>query len=123
MARSVCIVCGKPKFGLKVERDHVIEAISWIKRNVTKNEMRSDLVVCKECFLKYKKERESYIRRQIIYVALGIVFTIALASLSGAKAPFAIIYGLFLTLLLYLLSLLSYVPSVNIPKIKRQDQQ
>lgn len=123
MGRSVCIVCGKPKSGLKVERDHVIEAISWIKRNITKNELRSELVVCKECFLKYKKARESYIRRQILYVALGIVFTITLAALSGAKAPFAIIYGLFLTLLLYLLSLLGYVPSVDIPKLKSDIKQ
>ncbi len=117
MAKTVCIVCGKPRTGLKVKRDAVIGAISWIKRNITKNEMRSSLVVCKECFLKYKRERDSFVRRQIIYVALGLVFTITLAALSGSRASYAIIYGLLLTFMLYLLSLLGYVPNVHMPEV------
>lgn len=108
-------MCGEEKDGLPVKDDAMIGTIRWIKRNITKSEKNYRLVVCKEDFLKYKKRRDSYERKQILYVAIGIVFLIALAVASRGSIG-AIIVGLVITLFMLLLAQLSYMPAVEMPK-------
>jgi predicted RND superfamily exporter protein len=117
MKKKVCIMCAKEKDGLEVKSDFIINAIRWIKRNITKNEKNYTLVVCKDDFLNYKKKRESYERKMVLYVVIGIIFMIALAVVSNAKLG-AIAVGLIITLFLFLLAQLSYMPAVDMPQLK-----
>ncbi|ASI14038.1 membrane protein [Candidatus Mancarchaeum acidiphilum] len=115
ISNNRCIICGQQKPGLHVKDDFVLDSIRWIKRNITKNEKGYKLVVCKEDYKKYLKERNKYIRRQIFYIAIGIVFAALLIIMSGGSIG-AILFGLAIILLLYLLSLLSYIPAVDLPE-------
>ncbi len=111
-----CIICGEKKDGLRVKNDGIINAIRWLKHNITRNERGYDLVVCKECFLKYREAKTKYDHRRIIYVGIGVIFTLLLLLLSGGRSIGALISGIVLIGLMYLLSLLSYMPSLEIPK-------
>ena len=82
MKESRCIICGEKKNGLAVRNDYVIESVRWFKKNVTKNEKNYRLVVCKDCFLKYKKARDSYQRKELMYTTLGAVFAVLLVFIS-----------------------------------------
>ena len=113
-----CIICGEQKQGLPVQTDWVIESIRWIKKNITKNEKNYQLVVCKECYPKYKKMYSSYKNKQAFYIVLGVIFT-ALLFFASRYNIFSLISGLILLLFLYILSLLSYMPAL---KIKLRDQ-
>ncbi len=117
MKESKCIICGEGKNGLEVRNDHIIEAVRWFKRNVTKSEKNYRLVVCKECFLKYRKARDSYQRKEIMYTMIGAVFTALLLAVSDfSLAAFGV--GIAITACMYLLSQLSYMPSVQMPEVK-----
>lgn len=106
----------------------MIRAIRWFKRNVSRNEKGSRLVVCKECYPAYKKRRDKYISRQILYLILGMLFAIvglvARLALTTLAVAALVIVGM------YLLSLLNYAPSI-IPSqhgaegkgIKREQKQ
>ncbi len=115
-----CIICGEPKQGLPVQNDWVIESIRWIKKNITKNEKNYQLVVCKECYPKYKKMYSSYKNKQAFYIVLGIIFT-ALLFFASRYNIFSLISGLILLLFLYLLSLLSYMPALKV-KLKASSE-
>ena len=117
MPESRCIICGEKKNGLEVGNDRIIGAIRWFKRNVTKNERNYRLVVCKECFLKYRKARNSYQRKQITYTTLGAVFMALLVVVSGFSIS-AFAAGIAITVFMYLLSQLSYVPGVRLPEAR-----
>jgi len=117
MKESKCIICGEGKNGLEVRNDHMIEAVRWFKRNVTKSEKNYRLVVCKECFLKCRKARYSYQRKEITYTTIGAVFTALLLAVSGfSLSAFAV--GIAITVCMYLLSQLSYMPGVQLPEVK-----
>lgn len=118
MKESRCIICGENKNGLEVREDGTIRMIRWFKRNVTKNEKGYRLVVCRECFLKYKKRRDSFIRKRVVYLIIGILFTIVLVGLSGQRAPYAVLYGIGIILFMYLLSQLSYMPALAMPETR-----
>ncbi|MCL4381256.1 hypothetical protein M1141_03225, partial [Candidatus Marsarchaeota archaeon] len=107
-----CIICGEQKHGLPVQTDWVIESIRWFKKNITKNEKNYQLVVCKECYPKYKKMYSSYRNKQAFYIVLGAIFT-ALLFFASRYNIFSLISGLILLLFLYLLSLLSYMPALK----------
>ncbi len=109
-----CILCGQQKDGIPVKMDHVINGIRWFKRNVTKNEKGYVLVVCRDDYKKYYKARASFVRKQVGYVTLGIVFTIVLAITSRGNLT-GIFIGVIITLFLYFLSLLSYMPALEMP--------
>ena len=111
---SRCIICGKSLAGLEVRNDYVISSIRWFKRNVTRNEKGYRLVVCKEDFQKYYKQRKSFERKRGLYVGLGIVFAAALFLLSSFNL-YSLAYGLGIIAFLYLLSLVSYIPALDIP--------
>ncbi|MEM0159195.1 MAG: hypothetical protein QXT89_01855 [Candidatus Micrarchaeaceae archaeon] len=114
--KEYCIICGKEKQGIPVEEDSVIAAIRWFKRNITKNEQHNLLVVCKECYPKYAKERKSYESRRTLYIALGIAFIIISAIVSPRATTIAIAVAV--AAFLYLLSFLSYMPKLDIEKAK-----
>ncbi|MGC8648787.1 MAG: hypothetical protein ACP5UN_01025 [Candidatus Micrarchaeia archaeon] len=112
---SRCIMCGEAKDGLEVNEDFVIYIMRWFKRNITKNEKNYRLVVCKACYSKYYEERKKYEKRQALYLVLGILFAIILIII-GQNKLIALLYGLIIILFVYLLSLLTYIPSVKIPQ-------
>lgn len=113
--KSVCIVCGKERDGLEVKEDSMLGIMRWIKKNITKSPKNYRLVVCKDDFLAYKKKKDGYDRKQVIYVSLGILFLIILLAFSHGRFLGAFFYGAIIIVFLYLLSQLSYVPSVNMP--------
>lgn len=120
MKDSRCIICGEKKNGLEVKEDYIIQIIRWVKKNITKDEKGHRLVVCKDDFAKYKKSRDSYKRKQAIYIALGVIFTIFLAGVSGPRVFSALLLGTGVTMFMYLLSQLSYMPDVYIPAINQE---
>lgn len=119
MAESRCVICGGKKNGLEVRDDYVINAVRWFKRNITRNEKNYRLVVCKECFLRYKKARNSYQRKQIAYISIGVVFAAVLVFASSDKL-LTMVYGIAIVIFMYLLSQLSYMPGVEIPAAKEK---
>ncbi|MEM3227549.1 MAG: hypothetical protein QXR58_00620 [Candidatus Micrarchaeaceae archaeon] len=112
---SRCIICGLQKDGLELKEDYIIALIRFFKRNITKNEKGYRLVVCKDCYIKYAKQRGKFERRRAAYVAIGIVFMVLFVIVSPNKLS-AVLYGLLITLFLYLLSLLNYMPALTLPK-------
>lgn len=117
MAKTYCIICGKEKGGIGVEDDHVLGAIRWFKSNVTKNEQGNRLVVCKDCYAQYKKGRRRYESRRALYMALGVIFLVTSVAMSPRATTAAVSLGVFA--LLYLFSLMSYVPKMGIKKQQR----
>ncbi len=120
MKESRCIMCGNPRQGLEVRPDYMIDTIRWFKRNVTKSEKGYGLVVCRDCFARYDKLRRSYQRRQAMYVALGIIFALALVAVAGPRLLSALVYGLLIIAFMYLLAQLSYMPALRMPAAKKQ---
>ncbi len=110
----VCIICGKEKPGIPVKEDRILRAMRWIKRNVTKNEKDNLLVVCREDWPKYDKARRKFTTRMALYVALGIVFVVVGCLIAFSLYTLAI--TLLVLLLFYLLSLLNYMPALDLGK-------
>ncbi len=106
---TYCIMCAKQRQGLPVEDDHVLNALRWFKRNVTKNEQRNKLVVCKEDYPKYKRNRDKYVLRGMIFVSLGVLFMLLALIISLSM----IIPAFIVFLLLCALSLMNYTPKVR----------
>jgi hypothetical protein len=112
--KVVCIICGENKPGIRIKEDTVIRSIKWIKRNITKNEKNNTLVVCRGCYPKYSKERSKYTSRQVLYIALGILF--AIFSLLLNPAPLTLLIAAMVLLFFYGLSLLNYSPALDVQK-------
>lgn len=118
MPKTVCIICYKEKPGLEVKNDYVLESMRWFKRNITRNEKANRLVVCKECYKDWKKVRDRYVRRQILYLSLGIAFAAFIIVFSHDKF-LALLGGIGVIIFIYLLSLITYMPDIILPtKIK-----
>jgi hypothetical protein len=111
--KEICIICGKNKKGIPVKDDYVIKSLRWLKK-VTNRYKGGKLVVCKECYPKYKGYRKKYTSRRMTYVAIGIIFAILIIILS--RSVFSVISGILIILFLYLLSLLTYMPDLDIKK-------
>lgn len=107
------MICGKEKAGTEVQEDWIIATMRWFKENITHNVKGYKIVVCKECMPKYTKMRTKFQRKQMFYVGLGIVFTLTIAIVSGGRYLGIISYGIVITLFLYALSLISYVPGLK----------
>ncbi|MCL5008578.1 MAG: hypothetical protein M1156_01655 [Candidatus Marsarchaeota archaeon] len=118
--KSYCIVCGQERDGIEIKEDNVIRSIRFIKKKVFNSVKNNRIVVCKECYEKYKKYRKRYVRRQAMYVALGVIFLIMLLLISSSSSPtiysflYALSFGIGVLILLYLLSLLNYMPELKI---------
>ena len=114
MPSSYCIICGKKKNGIKVTDDHVLKTLRWFKTNITKNVQNNTLVVCKTCYPQYSKQRKKYISRRTAYVALGIIFLILSVIISSGAWLTALSIGIFIVILLYVLSLINYMPGLQL---------
>jgi hypothetical protein len=111
-----CIICGERREGLRVRQDYQIGLIRWFKRNLLRNEKGYGLVVCKECYPKWKKSKDSYNRKQGTYIAIGVLFGIFLAAFSGGNILPAILYGAAVVVFMYALAQISYMPDLIMPK-------
>ncbi|MDE1854802.1 MAG: hypothetical protein KGH57_00570 [Candidatus Micrarchaeota archaeon] len=118
MQKSYCIICGKERSGIAVENDTVLGSIRWFKANVTKDEKNNRLVVCKECYPKYSAGRAKFESRQKLYIGLGFVF--AALNILIARNLASLVVSIFIVLLLFALSFLSYMPRINIKKQHNQ---
>ncbi len=116
METTYCIICGKKKAGIPVEEDRVIYAIRWFKRNVTNNEQGNRLVVCKEDFAAYKKNRDRFVSRRMIYVGIGVIFLVLGLLVSFSLGTLAM--GIIVIAALYLISLLNYMPTLRYEETK-----
>lgn len=117
MKESVCIICGKKKNGLEVNEDYYIKSLRWFKRNVTRGlwpEHNYRLVVCKEDYPRYAKYRRAYEKRQTLYLAVGIILAVILIVISPDKLS-AVFYGIGIIAFLFILTLLTYTPSLKLP--------
>ena len=108
----VCIICGKEKQGIRVKSDWVLESMRWFKRNITRNAKDNVLVVCKEDWPQYNKARKKFTGRRMLYVGLGIIFVI-LGLLTGPSLN-TLALTLAILAFFYLLSLLSYMPALDL---------
>ncbi|MGC8651640.1 MAG: hypothetical protein ACP5UH_00080 [Candidatus Micrarchaeia archaeon] len=122
MEENRCIICGLEKDGIEVKEDYIIDTIRWFKRNVTRNEKGYRLVVCKECYPKYKKARDSYTRREVAYLAIGVIFAALLIAFSGGHELSAVFYGVLIIIFMYLLAQLSYMPALKLPQVGKMQQ-
>lgn len=116
MKTTYCIICGKKKAGIPVEEDRVIYAIRWFKRNVTRNEQGNSLVVCKEDYATYKKNRDRFVSRRMIYVGIGVIFLVLGLLVSFSLGALAM--GIIVIAALYLMSLLNYMPKLKYEETK-----
>ncbi len=107
-----CIYCGGEKDGIEVREDAVVAAMRWFNRRVLKKYRNYKLVVCKECYLDYKKARKRFMRKQVSYLAIGFLFAALLIAVSPDNA-FTYVYGIVVITFMYLLSLVSYVPALK----------
>jgi len=114
MAEERCIICGERRSGLSVNEDNTIRFIRWFKRNITKNEKGYRLVVCKDDYQKYYKARKKFESRRALYLALGVVFTVLMLFVSQNKV-WALVYGAIIIVFFYLLTYLTYMPSLKMP--------
>ena len=121
MPGSYCIICGKKKDGIKVADDHVLKTLRWFKTNVTKNVQNNTLVVCKTCYPQYSKQRKKYVSRRTAYVALGIIFLILSMIISSSAWLTALSIGILIVLLLYGLSLINYMPGLQLKGTGKKD--
>jgi hypothetical protein len=108
--------CGERKDGLEIQEDYVIHALRWLKRNVTKDEKGYRIVVCKDDYQKYAKARKRFEGRQKLYLALGLIFAIAV--ILAGKNIIAVFYAVVVLIFIYLFSLLTYVPALSIAPVR-----
>jgi len=113
MAKTACMICGKSKDGIEIAEDHVIRAMRWFKTNITKDAKGYRIVVCKDCMADYKKKRAKFTRRRLMYVGLGVIFTLSLLFVSQGRILGVLVYGFAAIVFMYLLSLVSYMPALK----------
>ncbi len=112
-SKSYCIICGEEKDGIAVRDDSVLRALRWFNRTVLRTPPRNNrIVVCASCYPKYKKQRSKYLSRQKTYIVLGVLFMIF--GIVIARTITAFFLSLVVLAFLYLLSLLSYVPELDV---------
>lgn len=107
-----CIYCGAAKAGLAVREDFVIASMRWINRTLFRRYRNYRLVVCKDCYMNYRKARKKYVRKQVSYLVLGFLFAALLVAVSPGNA-FAYVFGFAIIAFMYLLSLVSYLPALE----------
>ncbi|MCL4389724.1 hypothetical protein M1397_03930 [Candidatus Marsarchaeota archaeon] len=111
-----CIICNSVREGLPIKVDGVVTALRWLNSHTIKHKNPYAPVVCKECFVKYSKARKSYERKRISYLIIGFLFAILLIVGSHGTDPIAYLFGLAVIVFMYLLSLISYMPKLDIPE-------
>lgn len=115
---KVCITCEKEITDsdcLKVKEDVIIRTIRSIKQKIGKAKM-NELYVCKADEQKHTERRKSFEKRMLFAALIsGIVLILLFISLilSGRFEPFAIISGLFISIMIPGFALFSYAPAVE----------
>lgn len=112
--RPRCIICNEQKDGLAVAPDYFIDAIRWINSHTVKYENPHRPVVCRQCFAKYSKLRKSFERKRVYYLVIGVLFAGVLVFASRAN-PYSFLVGIGVIAFMYLLSLINYMPSLELP--------
>jgi hypothetical protein len=107
-----CIICGEEKEGLNIKIDNIVTTIRWINSHTIRAKSRGRPVVCRECFPKYYKARKSYEKKLVSYLIIGILFAIFIIVASRAR-PSSFLFGFAIIVFMFLLSIISYVPSVE----------
>ncbi len=117
-----CILCGNEKPGIAIREDSilgvyrkVVHAFRTVTGRGALNNRNYHLVVCRDDYQKYRKMRSSYVRKEVTYVGIGIVFTALMMIVSPSKL-LALLYGLILIAFLFLLAQVSYMPALDIPQ-------
>ncbi len=109
-------MCRANKDGLPVRIDWTITTVRWFAKKFFKVKKMHRLVVCKDCYLDYKKARKRYIKRRNTYVILGVLFAATLI-IASSRSLIGMLYaacaGIVVIIGLYALSLLSYVPGLE----------
>ena len=114
MQKSYCIICGREKDGIEIEEDLQIAIIKWFKTHITKNVKNNRLVVCKECYPKYKEAYKRYKRREYLYIILWVLFFSF--SLFLYPSLYSIMASLILGLLFLIIIILIEVPALKLNK-------
>ena len=119
--KSYCMICGRQKEGIAIKEDPVIEVIKWYKANITRNVKNNRIVVCRECYPKYKKMRGRYESNQRLLMVLGALFFIfgIIISLSLTTIAFSMAVVAFL----YLISLLLYMPALEVGGAEKMEKK
>ncbi len=117
MPKTYCIICGKEKDGIEIKNDRVLWTMRWIKRNIAKNEKRNRLVVCKVCYPIYKKKRDRYTSKQLLYLVVGVIFTVLGMAINLSIQTFLVC--VLVVVCLYLLSLVNYTPALSIEEVRK----
>jgi hypothetical protein len=110
MKKTVCVVCGKEKKGVRVEEDPVIETIRSIKERLNIS-TKNTLVVCKECLPKAEEKRKRFERSVMTWGILAVLVAVLLLLISFSIQSFLL--SIITALAFMLLSLLSYFPKVE----------
>jgi len=115
MMKQVCIICSKEATGIAVADTQVIRAIRAIKRkfNMAAN---NRLLVCHGCMEEYKKRRNSFERKVMLYGAIGIgliILSVAMPLMGGGQFSITSIFlVILLAIFLLALAFLSYIPAL-----------
>ena len=108
------MMCGKKKEGIEIEEDDVIRTIRWFNRKILRTPDRNNkIVICSDCYDKYKKYRKRYKSRQRTYIILGVLFAVFGIIVAQNKIV-AVLLGIVIIVALYLLSFLSYMPELKL---------
>lgn len=111
---TYCIICGNSRTGIPVHDDFVLQGMRWFKRNVTKNEKGYGLVVCKQDYDAYSKNRKRYLSRQAIYVGIGLIFFLLTIAIAFSTGKFGgMVFGVACLMGMFLISLLNYTPALK----------
>ncbi|MCL4379170.1 MAG: hypothetical protein M1160_02805 [Candidatus Marsarchaeota archaeon] len=117
-----CIICNEQKPGLEIAPDSFISAVRWLNEHTMRYKNPYNPVVCRQCFTKYRKARKSFERKRIYYLTIGILFAGVLVAASRLN-PYSVLVGLGVVALMYLLSLVSYMPRLELPQAQRPARQ
>ena len=100
--------------GIEIEEDDVIRTIRWFNRKILRTPDRNNkIVICSDCYDKYKKYRKRYKSRQRTYIILGVLFAVFGIIVAQNKIV-AVLLGIVIIVALYLLSFLSYMPELKL---------
>ncbi len=112
-----CIICNQEKEGIGIKEDGLIHALRMLNSYTVKYKNPNYPVVCRECFTKYRKLRKGYERKLVSYLIIGVLFAGFIIVGSGGR-PLSFLFGFAIIAFMYLLSVLSYVPELEIEQNK-----
>ena len=110
-----CIICNAEKDGIGIRPDAVVNTLRWFNTRTFKYKNPYRPVVCRECYQKYRKARKSFEHKRAAYLVIGILFVAVLVVASRGN-PYSALAGLGVIAFMYLLSLVNYMPALDIPQ-------